>query len=31
MYNLTIHREWKNFCRYCLNAFSTAEILKSDV
>ena len=28
MYNHTLHRTKKHFCRYCLQAFSTEEILK---
>ena len=27
MYDYTLHRERKHFCRYCLQAFSTEEIL----
>ena len=30
MYDHTLHRGRKHFCRYCLQAFSTAEILKSN-
>ena len=29
MYDHTLHRERKRFCRYCLQAFSSEEILKS--
>ena len=29
MYDYTIHRRRKHFCPYCLHAFSTAELLKS--
>ena len=29
MYNHTLHRTKKHFCRYCLEAFSTEEILKN--
>ena len=28
MYNHTLHHEKIHFCRYCLHAFSTQEILK---
>ena len=28
MYNHTLHHTKKHFCRYCLQAFSTEEILK---
>ena len=28
MYNHTLHRDRKHFCRYCLQAFRTAEKLK---
>ena len=28
MYDHTLHRGRKHFCRYCLHAFSTEEILK---
>ena len=28
MYDHTLHRERKHFCRYCLQAFSTEKILK---
>ena len=31
MYDHTLHRGRKHFCCYCLQAFSTAEILKSYV
>ena len=31
IYNHTLHRRRKHFCRYCLQAFSTAEMLKSHV
>ena len=31
IYNHTLHRTRKHFCRYCLQAFSTAEMLKSHV
>lgn len=28
IYNQTLHRNRKHFCRYCLQSFSTAEMLK---
>ena len=28
MYNHTLYRRRKHFCRYCIQAFSTEEILK---
>ena len=28
MYDFTLHHEIKRFCRYCLQALSTEEILK---
>ena len=31
MYDHTLHRGRKHFCRYCLHAFSTEEILKSHI
>ena len=31
MYNYTIHRGRKNFCRYCLQAVTTANLLKCHV
>ena len=31
MYNDTLHRRKKYFCRYCLQAFSTDEILKRNI
>ena len=31
MYDHTLHRGRKHFCRYCLQAFSTEEILKRHV
>ena len=31
MYDHTLHHRQKQFCPYCLQAFSTAEILKSHV
>ena len=31
MYNHTLHRGRKHFCRYCLQAFSTEEILKCHI
>ena len=31
MYNQTLHRVRKRFCRYCLQFFSTAQILKKDL
>ena len=31
MYNHTLHRRKKHFCRYCLQAFSTEEILKCHI
>ena len=31
MYNHTLHRRKKHFCRYCLQAFSTEEILKRHI
>ena len=31
MYNDTLHRRKKYFCRYCLQAFSTDEILKRHI
>ena len=31
MYNHTLHCGRKDFCRYCLQALSTKEILKSDI
>ena len=31
MYNYTLHRGKKYFCRYCLQAFSTEEILKPHI
>ena len=31
MYDHTLHHRQKHFCPYCLQAFSTAEILKSHV
>ena len=31
MYDHTLHSERKHFCGYCLQVFSTAEILKSHV
>ena len=31
MYDHTLHREKNHFCRYCLQAFSTEEILKSHI
>ena len=31
MYGHTLHRGRKHFCRYCLQAFSTEEILKCHV
>ena len=31
MYDHTLHRERKHFCRYCLQAFSTKEILKCHI
>ena len=31
MYNHTLHRGRKHFCRYCLLAFSTEEILKRHI
>ena len=30
-YDHTLHRGRKHFCRYCLQAFSTAEILKRHI
>ena len=31
MYDHSLHRGRKHFCRYCLEAFSTEEILKSRI
>ena len=31
MYNHTLHRGRKHFCRYCLQAFSTEETLKCHI
>ena len=31
MYNQTLHRGRKHFCRYCLQAFTTEEILKRHI
>ena len=31
MYDDTLHRRRKHFCRYCLQAFSPEEILKSHI
>ena len=31
LYDHTLHRERKHFCRYCLQAFSAEEILKSHI
>ena len=31
IYDHTVHRERKSFCCYCLQAFSTEEILKYDI
>ena len=31
MYNYTLHGGKKYFCRYCLQAFSTEEILKPHI
>ena len=31
MYDHTLHRGRKHFCRYCLQAFSTEEILKNQI
>ena len=31
MYDHTLHRGRKHFCRYCLQAFSTEEILKRHI
>ena len=31
MYNFTLYRREKNFCRYCLQAFSTEEKLKCHI
>ena len=31
MYNYTLHCGRKHFCRYCLQAFSTEEILKRHI
>ena len=31
MYDHTLHRERKHFCRYCLQAFSTEKMLKCQV
>ena len=31
MYNRSLHRGKKHFCGYCLETFSTEEIVKSDV
>ena len=31
MYDHTLHRGGKHFCRYCLQAFSTEEILKRHI
>ena len=31
MYDYTLHRGWKHFCRCCLKAFSAAEELKNNV
>ena len=31
MYDHTLHRERKHFCRYCLQAFSTEDMLKRHI
>ena len=31
MYDYTLHRGRKNFCRYCLQAFSSEGILKGHI
>ena len=31
MYDYTLHRGRKDFCRYCLQAFSSEELLKSHI
>ena len=31
MYDHTLHRRRKPFCRYCLQAFSTEEMLKRHI
>ena len=31
LYNQRLHRDRKHFCRYCLQAFSTAQILERHV
>ena len=31
MYDHNLHRGRKHFCRYCLQAFSAEEILKSNI
>ena len=31
MYDLALHRRRKHFCRYCVQAFSTDEILKLQI
>ena len=31
MYDYTLHHGKKNFCRYCLQAFSAEEILKCQI
>ena len=31
MYNQTLHRHRKHFCRYCLQSFTTEQILERDI
>ena len=31
MYNQTLHRDRKHFCRYCLQSFTTEQILERDI
>ena len=31
MYNQMLHRDRKHFCRYCLQSFTTEQILERDI
>ena len=31
MYNQTLHRDRKHFCRYCLQSFTTEQILERNI